>query len=87
MGWLNGSFCNCTLNFNQTSLERDPWLEEDEYDVYEGNFTLYWGNSRKNAATLFLMFTIYKKYINEDHIPINSLALGTEYWCDHWTPT
>ena len=69
MGWLNDFLCNYTLNFNQTSLEWDPWSEKD--DVHEDNFTLRWGNSRKNAAT--------KKFVNEDHIPINSSALGTKY--------
>ena len=70
LGWLNDSFCNYTLNFNQTSLGWDPWSEEDEYGVHKGNFTLYWGTSRMNAT---------KKYINEDHITINSSDLGTEY--------
>ena len=70
LGWLNDSLCNYTLNFNQTSLEWNPWSEENKYDVQEANFTLCWGNSRKNET---------KKYINENHIPTNSSALGTKY--------
>ena len=70
LGWLNDSLCNYTLNFNQTSLEWKPWSEQNKYDVHEGNFTLFWGNSRRNLS---------KKYINVDYIPINSSALGTKY--------